>query len=65
MSFPRDGKERPLNVDSSASIEIKRIGFCRIIPVDELPENFDRRYFGWVDTPENRKAIKAYCEKYC
>jgi hypothetical protein len=32
----------------------------RIIPVKELPENFDRRYLGWIDTPENRKNIEEY-----
>lgn len=32
-----------------------------IIPIYELPDNFDRRYLGWIDTPENRKAIKEYC----
>lgn len=35
----------------------------KIIPIDELPENFDRRYLGWIDTPENRQRIKEYCEK--
>lgn len=34
-----------------------------IIPVEELPENFDRRYLGWIDTPENRKRITKYCEE--
>lgn len=34
-----------------------------IIPVEELPENFDRRYLGWIDTPENREAIEDYCRK--
>ena len=33
------------------------------IPVEELPENFDRRYLGWIDTPENRKAIEEYCKE--
>ena len=33
------------------------------IPEDELPENFDRRYLGWIDTPENRKAIADYCAR--
>lgn len=37
-------------------------GFCKIIPVSELPKDFDRRYFGWVDTPENRKKIAEYCD---
>lgn len=35
----------------------------KIIPIEELPENFDRRYFGWIDTPENRRAINTYCMK--
>ena len=35
----------------------------QIIPVTELPENFDRRYLGWLDTPENRKAIEEYCKE--
>ena len=34
----------------------------RVIPVEELPENFDHRYLGWIDTPENRDAINRYCE---
>lgn len=50
--------------DEACAIEAERTGFCKIIPVDELPENFDRRYFGWIDTPENRKTIEDYCEKY-
>lgn len=33
----------------------------KIIPIDELPENFPRRYLGWIDTPDNRKAIEDYC----
>lgn len=32
------------------------------IPVADLPINFDRRYLGWLDTPENRAAIKRYCD---
>lgn len=35
----------------------------KIIPVEELPENFDRKYLGWIDTPENRNMIKKYCNK--
>ena len=35
----------------------------KIIPVDELPENFWYRFFGWVDTPENRKAIERWCNR--
>lgn len=33
----------------------------KIIPVNELPDNFERKYLGWIDTPENRKAIEKYC----
>lgn len=54
--------------DEACAIEAERSGFCKIIPVNELPENFvidgtSRRWFGWVDTPENRKAIQDYCDK--
>ena len=57
-----------LNHDDVAAKEAERIGYCKIIPVDELPYNFyidgyDVRFFGWVDTPDNRKAIKEYCKK--
>ena len=33
----------------------------KIIPIEELPENFDRKYLGWIDTEENRKRIREYC----
>lgn len=33
----------------------------KIIPIEELPENFDRKYLGWIDTEENRKRINEYC----
>lgn len=48
--------------DEDCAHEAERLGICKIIPVDELPANFEYRYFGWVDTPENRAAIKAFCE---
>lgn len=35
----------------------------KLIPTEELPENFERRYLGWIDTPENRKKIIEYCEQ--
>ena len=35
----------------------------KIIPVAELPEKFDRKYLGWIDTPENRKRIEEYCNR--
>jgi hypothetical protein len=53
--------------DDEASREAERIGYCKIIPIDELPDPFiyggnSRRFFGWVDTPENRKRIEDYCK---
>ena len=47
--------------DTDAALAAERDGFCKIIPVDELPDNFEYKWFGWVDTPENRKAIENYC----
>ncbi len=35
----------------------------KIIPIEDLSENFDRRYLGWIDTPENRKCIEEYCRR--
>lgn len=54
--------------DEACAHEAERSGYCKIIPVDELPDPFtiegiSRRWFGWVDTPENRKAIWDYCNK--
>jgi hypothetical protein len=47
-----------------AAQEAERIGFCKIIPIDELPINFDmRKEYYWVDTPRNRAMIKKYCGK--
>lgn len=51
--------------DEDCAREAELSGFCKIIPIDELPNPFivngeDRRYFGWVDTPENRLAISMY-----
>ena len=50
--------------DEEAIIQAIKDGI-KIIPIEELPENFDRRYLGWIDTAENRKAIEEYCNKYC
>lgn len=51
--------------DDDAAVEAERIGYCKIIPVDELPNPFiidgtSRRYYGWVDTSENRKRIEDF-----
>ena len=39
--------------DDEQAVEAAVADGIKIIPVDELPENFDRRYYGWIDTPEN------------
>ena len=54
--------------DEAAAREAVRSGFCKIIPVEELPKNFElnghsARWFGWIDTKENREAIKEYCDQ--
>lgn len=51
--------------DEAAAKEAERTGYCKIIPVDELPDPFiidgtSRRYYGWVDTPENRRRIENF-----
>lgn len=53
--------------DEDCAREAEKSGFCKIIPIDELPNPFiigtrDCRYFGWIDTPENRERIKKYAE---
>ena len=50
--------------DDEQAVEAAVADGIRIIPVDELPESFDRRYYGWIDTPENRRAIQRYCDQY-
>ena len=47
--------------DDEAAVEQAIKDGIKIIPVEELPENFDRKYLGWIDTPENRKRIEEYC----
>ncbi len=48
------------NGDEEAVEQAMKDGI-KIIPIEELPDNFDRCYLGWIDTPENRKAIEEYC----
>lgn len=50
--------------DDEQAVEAAVTDGIKIIPVDELPDNFDRRYYGWIDTPENRRAIQQYCDKH-
>ena len=46
--------------DDEAAVEQAIKDGVAIIPVDELPANFPRRYLGWIDTPENRERIAEY-----
>jgi len=55
--------------DEAAAREAERTGYCKIIPAEEIPETFilndyPRNYYGWVDTPENRKKIKENSDYY-
>ena len=50
--------------DDEQAVEAAVADGVIIIPVDELPDNFDRRYYGWIDSPENRRAIQQYCDKH-
>lgn len=46
--------------DEDCAREAVKTGFCKIIPVEELPKDFFAPYYIWVDTEENRKKIKEY-----
>lgn len=50
--------------DTEATKQAVKDG-VKIIPIHELPNNIpeDMRFFGWVDTPENRKKIQKEFEK--
>lgn len=51
--------------DEACARQAEKDGFCKIIPIQELPKAMKDEglyYFGWVDTPENRKAIEEYCK---
>ncbi len=49
--------------DDSGAVKQAVHDGIKIIPVEDLPDNFDRRYFGWIDTLENREAIAKFCRK--
>jgi len=58
----KDDSQKTFESDDEAVIAAIKEGIP-LIPVNELPESFDRRYLGWIDTPENRQAIARYCAK--
>lgn len=49
--------------DDEAAVEQAIKDGVKFIPIEELPENFERRYLGWIDTPENRKQIAEFCAR--
>lgn len=49
-------------VDDESAVEQAIKDGVKLIPIEELPENFERRYLGWIDTPENRRQIRLWCE---
>ncbi len=49
--------------DDGTAVEQAIKDGVNIIAIEELPENFERRYLGWIDTPENRKRIEEYCSR--
>lgn len=61
MEVQKDDSMNIFSSDEEAVMQALNDGI-KIIPVNELPEDFDRRYFGWIDTQENRRKIKEYCQ---
>ena len=55
--------EENVFTDDEEAVEQAIKDGIKIIPIEELPENFDRRYLGWIDTEENRKRIAEYCSR--
>ena len=56
------------NCSDEAAVRQAILDGIKIIPIEELPSNFDRKYLGWIDTPDNRQRIKEYCSEnnyYC
>lgn len=61
LEIQKDDSNNTFSSDEEAVMQAFNDGI-KIIPVNELPEDFDRRYFGWIDTPENRRKIEEYCQ---
>ena len=55
--------EENVFTDDEEAVEQAIKDGIKIIPIEELPENFDRRYLGWIDTEESRKRIAEYCSR--
>ena len=55
--------EENIFADDEEAVEQAIKDGVKLIPIEELPVNFDRKYLGWIDTPENRKRIEEYCRR--
>lgn len=64
MEIQRIDSEMRFKSDEEAVQQAIKDGI-KMIAVEELPNNFDRKYLGWIDTPENRKRIDEYCGEMC
>lgn len=61
--FYSENKEQipdDVGVDDLAALQAMEDGYCKIIPIEELPEKLIDKYkfFGWVDTTENREKLE-------
>lgn len=61
----RDNLPEDIAIDDMAALQALEDGYCKIVPIDELPEKLPEKYkfFGWVDTPENRKILEKVAEE--
>lgn len=60
------GTKREWVTDGACAKEAMRAGVCKIIPTRELPKQMpeDMKLHQWLDTPENRAALKDWCEEW-
>lgn len=61
LNIQRDDDLRVFPDDESAIVAAVTDGI-RVIPEEELPENFVLKGPGWLDTPQNRKRIEDWCK---
>ncbi len=52
--------------DEDAAVHAQNNGYCKIIPVSELPVGLPEsmKFYGWVDTEENRQRLNLIGGKY-
>ena len=62
LEIEKDDESNRFETDDDAVDQAIADG-VKIIPVAELPDGFPYYWLGWIDTPENRKAIAEYAEK--